>query len=99
MPEGAELLGPAELRKTYESLIGQLQALAPRLGDRRSAAAVQELSLRLGYYALALQQQMDSDTGKAETSLARADTRAARMPSFFSRDEPLGGEDWKNVYH
>ena len=32
-------------------------------------------------------------------SLARADARAARMPSFFSRDEPLGGEDWKNVYH
>ena len=56
-----------------------------RLGDRRSAAAIQELSLRLGYFALALQQQMDGDTGKAESSLARADARASRMPSFWNQ--------------
>jgi hypothetical protein len=99
MPDDAEMLGPGELRKTYDSLLGQLQALAPRLGDRRSAAAVQELGLRLGYFALALQQQMDGDIGKAESSLARADARAARMPSFFSSDKPLDGEDWTQVYH
>ena len=42
---------------------------------------------------------MDGDVGKAEQALARADARAARMPSFFSRPEALGGEDWTNVYH
>src|SRR5688572_18950214 len=99
MPEDAGLLGPAELRKTYDSLLIQMQALASRLGDRRAATAVQELSLRLGYFALALQQQMDGDTGKAESSLARADARAARMPSFFSSVQPHAGEDWSQVYH
>ena len=99
MTKDAGLLGPAELRKTYDSLLNQLQALAQRLGDRRTATAVQELGLRLGYFALALQQQMDGDTGKAESSLARADARAARMPSFFSSDKPLDGSDWNNLYH
>ena len=89
----------ADMRKAYDSLLASLQALAPRLGDRRTATALQELSLRLGYLALALNHQMDGDIGKAEQALARADARAARMPSFFSRPEVLGGEDWTNVYH
>jgi hypothetical protein len=76
-----------------------MHALAPRLDDRRTATALQELSLRLGYMALALNHQMDGDVGKAEQALARADARAARMPSLFSKPEALGGEDWTNVYH
>jgi hypothetical protein len=97
MPEDAGFLGSAELRKSYDSLVAQMQALGPKLGDRRTATAVQELSLRLGYFALALQQQMDGETGKAESSLARADARAARVPSFFNNLNPL--DDWTQTYH
>jgi len=99
MPGNIDPLSQTELRKSYESLLASLQALAPRLGDRRSATEVQDLSLRLGYFALALQHQADGDTGKAEASLARADVSSARMPAFFSSKEPLGGDDWTSVYH
>src|SRR3954454_19550407 len=99
MSENIDPVRPADMRKSYDSLLASLQAPAPRRGDRRSATAVQELSLRLGYLALALQQQMEGDTGKAEASLARADARSAGMPSFFSSKEPLGGDDWTSVYH
>lgn len=97
MPEDAGMLGTAELRKSYDSLLAQMQALAPKLGDRRTATAVQELSLRFGYFALALQQQMDGETGRAEASLARADARSARVPSFFNNINPL--DDWTQTYH
>jgi hypothetical protein len=93
------ILGPEELNRAYDSLLGSLDSLRNHLGERRSAAALQELALRLGYFALALNHQMDGDVGKAESALAKADGRSARMPSFFSRPEALGGEDWHNIYH
>jgi hypothetical protein len=99
-PSGSlKMLTAAEVRKSYESLLASLQALTPRLGDRRTATAVQELSLRLGYFALALHHLMDGDLGKAEQALARADARAARIPPFFSRPEAMGEEDWTQHYH
>jgi hypothetical protein len=98
-PGGADLLSAAEMRRTYDSLIASLQGLSSHLNERRSATALQELALRLGYFSLALNHQMDGDTGKAESALARADARASRLPSFFSSPKPLDGEDWTNLYH
>jgi hypothetical protein len=93
------LITSEELRKSYDSLLRSLQALSGKLSERRTAAEVQELSLRLGYFALALNHQMDGNAGKAESALARADARSARLPAFFKSPDVLGGEDLSNVYH
>ena len=93
------VLGPEELRKSYDSLLRSLQGLSAKLSERRTATELQELALRLGYFALALSHQVDGNTGKAESALGRADARADRMPSFFKGPDVLGGEDWTNVYH
>jgi hypothetical protein len=94
-----DVMSAAEVRKSYDSLLRSLQALAPKLSERRTAIELQELSLRLGYFALALNHQMDGNLGKAESALARADARAARIPSFFNNRDVTDGKDWTNVYH
>ena len=93
------VMTPEDVRRSYDGLLRSLQALAPKLSERRTAAELQELSLRLGYFALALNHQMDGNTGKAESALARADGRAARIPAFFKDRDVTGGEDWSATYH
>jgi hypothetical protein len=93
------VISTEDLRKSYDSLLRSLQALSTKLADRRTATELQELSLRLGYLALALNHQMDGNAGKAESALARADARSARMPAFFNNPDVLGGEDLSHVYH